>query len=49
MAISLRAQGHDLSSERSLDYLSWTIKRRLTQALAELFGSPYMERFAVRA
>lgn len=49
MTISLRAQGHDLLSERSLDYLSWTIKKRLIQALAELFGSPHMERFTVRA
>jgi hypothetical protein len=49
ITISLRAQGHELLSARSLDYLAWTIKGRLIQALAELFGSPYMERFAVRS
>jgi hypothetical protein len=49
ITISLHAQGHELLSARSLDYLAWTIKGRLTQALAELFGSPYMERFAVRS
>jgi hypothetical protein len=49
ITISLSAQGHELLSTRSLDYLAWTIKGRLTQALAELVGSPYMERFAVRS
>ncbi len=49
MTVSLRAQGHELLSARSLDYLAWIIKKRLTQALAELFSSPYLERFVVRA
>jgi len=45
--ISLRAQGHDLLSARSLDHLNLTIKERLVQALTELFGSPYVERCAI--
>lgn len=46
--ISLRAQGQDLLSAPSIDHLSWTIKERLVQALTELFGSPYVERCAIR-
>jgi hypothetical protein len=46
--IALRAQGHDLLSSPSLDHLTWTIKERLTQALTELLGSPYVERCAIR-
>lgn len=48
-SIALRAQGHDLLSPRSLEHLTWTIKEHLTRALTELFGSPYVERCAIRA
>jgi hypothetical protein len=48
IAISLQAEGYDPLPDLGLDYLDCAIVEQVSHALAELFGSLHVERFAMR-